>query len=85
MLLSVQRISVYNISMIYTPGNITELKKYVRSWMVNNPEKRERIRHTASANENDPDLFGWLRLWIAIQRENGVTNEMLQDVLDATE
>ena len=76
MILFVWVSSVYNFSMIYTPKNITELKTIVRAYMVDNPDKRAEMREIANINEN-PGLFDWLRLWVAIQKDNGITKYML--------
>lgn len=68
----------YNIDMD-TPRNITELKTQVRNHLVSNRQRRSIIRELANVGD-DPDLFGWLRLWVVTQQERGVN---VDEIIDA--
>ena len=53
-----------------TPRNITDLKTEVRAWLTKNPHKRQVVRDLADIDD-DPDLFGWIRLWIEVKMQEG--------------
>ena len=67
---------VYNIYML-TPRNITELKSDVRDYLVKNPDMRNTIRILSDTEgAESPDLFGWVRLWLATKYQQGAEIDM---------
>ena len=67
---------VYNIYML-TPRNITDLKDEVREYIVTNPDMRTCIKILSDTENTDkPDLFGWVRVWLAVKYQQGASIDL---------
>jgi hypothetical protein len=62
-----------------TPKNITELKSTVRGFLAANPDMRRTVAILADTESEDlPDLFGWVRMWCAVQILSGAEEETVK-------
>ena len=66
------------------PATLKELRAEVRDYILEHPEASDKLRVMARV-EGTPDLFGWIRLWLAMEMLKGVHEMYIIALLSVSE